>query len=293
MLPYPQLPPLHGGCHIPAALHAGLTNPCHLSLSSPTLHLQSCPDRCTWQRQAQTAFGDSSLDHQVSHQDVPGAHRQRSRLSSQERGSSDRVGQSLSGRLEGGRRRGRRSPSNLSSRRGRPILGSLSRCPALGGGGSHSQPHLAEPLMGHLVWPEPQGCLEPSRWKGDTLSKGTTAHKHEPTPGNTKSVGLGHALPASLAQNRTARHTQPEPTQVTPLPPSAGACDKRKRKGAICPSKEPLPGPRMQVTFPNPLAPTMSAQWPRAPTAHTGSTPTLYSHTYSARGQEQYGPTHR
>ena len=93
--------------------------------------------------------------------------------------------------------------------------------------------------------------------------------------------------------SRAAGHTQPEPTQVTPLPPSAGVCEKRTRKGATCPSKEPLPGPRMQVTFPNPLVPRMSAQWPRAPTAHTGSTPTLYSHTHSARGQEQHGPTYR
>lgn len=49
----------------------------------------------------------------------------------------------------------------------------------------------------------------------------------------------------------------------------------------------------MQVPFPNPLAPRMSAQQPRAPTTHTGSTLALYSHTHSARGQEQHGPTHR
>ena len=58
---------------------------------------------------------------------------------------------------------------------------------------------------------------------------GTTAHKHEPTPGDEKSVGLGYALPASLAG--AAGHTQPEPTQVTPLSPSAGAFDKQKKRG--------------------------------------------------------------
>ena len=49
----------------------------------------------------------------------------------------------------------------------------------------------------------------------------------------------------------------------------------------------------MQVTFPNPLVPRMSAQQPRAPTAHAGPTLALYSHIHSARGQKQHGQTHR